>query len=519
MAVRTTTSTANVRKVGGATDSTTHSFSDEEKVAFADYINSALRGDKDLQTILPINTNDMSLFSAVNNGLVMCKLINDAVPDTIDERALNKTNLNAFRITENQILCINSAKAIGCNVVNIGPQDLSEGKTHLVLGLIWQIVKIGLFSKINLINHPELYRLLEPGETIEDLLRLPTDQILLRWLNYHLKNAGSNRRVHNFTNDIKDSEVYTIVMSQIAPQHCNRGPLSEQDLTKRAGLVLDNADKLGCRKFVTSKDIVKGHQKLNLAFVANLFNKWPGLEPIATPIPQIEETREEKTYRNWMNSLGADPFVNYLYEDLRDGTVLLQLFNKISPGIVDQRRVNVNPSNSFKKLENCNYCVDLGKQLNFSLVSIQGKDIMDANKTFTLAILWQMMRFHVLSILNSLGGGRKIGDNEILSWAEGKVRAAGKSSRITSFHDPTLRDGIFILDLIDAIRSGSVSYDLVERDGSDKANLMNAKYAISIARKIGATIFALPEDIVEVKNKMILTLLAGLMAVDLGVSH
>jgi len=31
-----------------------------------------------------------------------------------------------------------------------------------------------------------------------------------------------------------------------------------------------------------------------------------------------------------------------------------------------------------------------------------------------------------------------------------------------------------------------------------------------------AVVFALPEDIVEVKNKMIMTLIAGLMAVDLG---
>jgi hypothetical protein len=139
-------------------------------------------------------------------------LINDAVPETIDERVLNKTNLNAFRITENQTLCINSAKAIGCNVVNIGPQDLIEGKTHLVLGLIWQIVKIGLFSKINLVNHPELYRLLEEGETIEDFLKLPIDQILLRWMNYHLKNAGSTKRVKNFTSDIKVRFFFEIVL-------------------------------------------------------------------------------------------------------------------------------------------------------------------------------------------------------------------------------------------------------------------------------------------------------------------
>lgn len=110
------------------------------------------------------------LFKVVSDGLVMCKLINDAIPGTIDERVLNVKNPNTFQIHENQIVAINSAKSIGCSVINIGPPDLIEGREHLVLGLVWQIVKIGLFSRINLVNHPELYMLLEDGETIEDLL-------------------------------------------------------------------------------------------------------------------------------------------------------------------------------------------------------------------------------------------------------------------------------------------------------------------------------------------------------------
>ena len=39
----------------------------------------------------------------------------------------------------------------------------------------------------------------------------------------------------------------------------------------------------------------------------------------------------------------------------------------------------------------------------------------------------------------------------------------------------------------------------------------NAKYAISMARKIGARVYALPEDLVEVKHKMVMTVFACLM--------
>ncbi|CBI35589.3 unnamed protein product, partial [Vitis vinifera] len=40
---------------------------------------------------------------------------------------------------------------------------------------------------------------------------------------------------------------------------------------------------------------------------------------------------------------------------------------------------------------------------------------------------------------------------------------------------------------------------------------MNASYIISIARKLGCSIFLLPEDITEVNQKMILTLTASIM--------
>ena len=51
----------------------------------------------------------------------------------------------------------------------------------------------------------------------------------------------------------------------------------EKDLTKRAERMLEQADGLGCRQFVTATDVVCGNAKLNMAFVATLFNKHPAL--------------------------------------------------------------------------------------------------------------------------------------------------------------------------------------------------------------------------------------------------
>merc|ERR1719445_786790 len=234
---------------------------------------------------------------------------------------------------------------------------------------------MALYKEINLTTVPGLVRLLQEGESINCLLKLSPEQILLRWVNYQLELAGSSRKICNFSEDIKDSKIY-------------------------------------CKAFVTPRNVVSGYEKLNLAFVANLFNNCPAMEPPEETVCIIE-TREEKCYRNWMNSLGVKPRVNYLYTDLCDGIIIFQLMDIVQPGIVDwNKRVNsrekmaktVEKFGEAKRfqmtLENCNYAVELGKKMNLVLVGIGGNDIMDGHKMLTLALVWQLMRAYTLALLS-----------------------------------------------------------------------------------------------------------------------
>ncbi|KAI8928138.1 calponin homology domain-containing protein [Entophlyctis helioformis] len=511
----------------GHLENTTHTINVDEKESFTVHINQQLANDKDIKSRLPIDPRSMQIFTEAKDGLILAKLINDAQPGTIDERVLNVPTAgkksNTFQMTENNNVVINSAKAIGCSVVNIGSQDIIDGREHLILGLIWQIIKIGLQANIDIKVHPELFRLLEPGEQLEDFLKLPADQILLRWFNYHLKKAGHSRKVNNFTSDIKDGENYTVLLNQLAPEFCSRAPLQTSDLYQRAEQILVNADKINCRKYLTAKTMVEGNQKLNFAFVAHLFNTRPGLEKLTeAEMAQLDEwlfssegDREARAFALWLNSLGVDPFVNNLFDDLQDGLVLLQAMDKVHPGLVDWKKVNKPApiASKFKKVENCNYAIVLGKSLKFSLVGIQGSDIFDCNKTLTLGLVWQLMREHVVQTLKSLSkAGQDITDAAIIKWANETVRGSGKQSGMTNFKDSSLHSGVFLLDLINAIKKGVVNYELVTAGNTDEAAKLNAKYAISIARKLGATIFVLPEDIVEVKPKMIMTFVGTIMA-------
>lgn len=526
-----TANTANKTFIGGKTSGTTHTINDEERTEFTRHINSVLAGDNLIGERLPFDTESFQVFDECKDGLVLSQLINDSVPDTIDTRVLNlpsakKKVLNNFQMSENANIVINSAKAIGCVVVNVHSEDIIDGKEHLILGLIWQIIRRGLLSKVDIKLHPELYRLLEDDETLEQFLRLPPEQILLRWFNYHLKNAGSNRRVSNFSKDVSDGENYTVLLNQLQPEYCDLKPLQTSDLLQRAEQVLANADKIGVRKYLTPTSLVAGNPKLNLAFVAHLFNTYPGLDPIEEhEAPEIEEfdaegEREARVFTLWLNSLDVDPPIVSLFEDLKDGLVLLQAFDKVLPGSVSFKHINKKPASGelsrFKALENTNYGVEIGKANNFSLVGIDGSDIVDGNKLLTLGLVWQLMRRNIVQTLNSLGNGKHISDSDILSWANAQVKKLGKPGSIRSFNDKSLSNGVFLLDVLNGIKPGYVDYDLVYQGANitDEEKYANARLAISIARKLGALIWLVPEDINEVRSRLILSFVGSLMSVS-----
>ncbi|EGS20030.1 uncharacterized protein CTHT_0045270 [Thermochaetoides thermophila DSM 1495] len=518
--------------VQGSNANITHTINEDERTEFTRHINAVLAGDPDIGHRLPFPTDTFEMFDECKDGLVLAKLINDSVPDTIDERVLNipgkkHKTLNAFQMTENNNIVIESAKGIGCSVVNIGAQDIIEVREHLILGLIWQIIRRGLLGKIDIKLHPELYRLLEEDETLEQFLRLPPEQILLRWFNYHLKAANWPRRVTNFSNDVKDGENYTVLLAQIGAEYgCTRAPLQTRDLLQRAEQVLHNADKLGCRKFLTPSSLVAGNPKLNLAFVANLFNTHPCLEPITEEEKlQVEDfdaegEREARVFTLWLNSLDVQPAVQSFFDDLRDGTILLQAYDKVIPNSVNWRYVNKPPAHGgemlrFKAVENTNYAIELGKQNGFSLVGIQGADITDGQRTLTLGLVWQLMRKDITLTLKGLAqrlGKREITDNEMVRWANDMSRKGGRTSSIRSFKDPAIGTGVFLLDVLNGMKSSYVDYDLVTPGLTEEDAYNNAKLAISIARKMGATIWLVPEDICQVRSRLVTTFIGSLMA-------
>lgn len=196
-------------------------------------------------------------------------------------------------------------------------------------------------------------------------MSLPPEKILLRWMNFQLNKSSYKKTVTNFSTDVKDAEAYAHLLNVLAPEHSNPSTLAVKDPLQRAKLVLDHADRMGCKRYLTAKDIVDGSPNLNLAFVAHVFQHRNGLSTQTKQISFLETlpddaqvSREERVFRFWINSLGNSTYIDNVFEDLRNGWILLETLDKVSPGIVNWKIANRPPIKlPFKKVENCNQVV------------------------------------------------------------------------------------------------------------------------------------------------------------------
>merc|ERR1719240_1902915 len=205
----------------------------------------------------------------------------------------------------------------------------------------------------------------------------------------------------------------------------------------------------------------------------------------------------------WINSLGIEGlYVNDLYMDIADCQGLLKTIDAVQPGIVSWKSVNKPKGDKalskFKTVENANYAVVLCKQLNFSMVNCGGVDLVDGNQKIFLAIMAQLMRQHFVNLLSRLSSaGGTIDEAAVIAWANGKVEASGKASQIRDFRDKAISRGVFLIDLCAAINPDAVEAELVLAGDTPEECLLNAKYVISLARKVGASVFCSPDDIIE----------------------
>ncbi len=202
-----------------------------------------------------------------------------------------------------------------------------------------------------------------------------------------------------------------------------------------------------------------------------------------------KKEEDEKTFKNWLVTfLGAPLVEESLYENLRDGLILLKLIEKLWPGSTDPKQYEKTPNgNRFKMIINGNYVVEVCRKQKLVLPGTNGVDIVDCNESKVLGLLWQLMRVSSVAV-----AGNK-SEEELVQWANGILK--GKQPEIKSLKEPELKSGQYLINLLAAVQPTAVDFGAVKEGKTDEEADLNAKYVLGVAKDMGIKSALTFEDI------------------------
>ena len=531
------------RRDGGAPGVTP--IDESERVALVKHLNWALKGDPHTGDVVPMDPSGDAVFKAAAPGVLLSKFVLRVAPAALDPRALNLPQgrpLGSDAKLQNQTLCLNAVTAVGCGVQGLSPRQLVDAPSHQqgTLQLVWNLTRSALLGPIKTSKMPQLNGLCLVGEDPAVLAKYRPEQVLLRWVNHHIRGyleaspeqAAVPRtfRVTNLHADLADALALAIVLHQVLPHRSAAwdaacAALGASSTSERAEGVLEAARLGGVEMFEPQAgDLTAPRPRMLLAFVAAIFHTHPGLveQPAAPKAAKARralrsnpsQAREEAALRMWMASLGLGlESLSSLYEDCRDGVAFLRLVDFIKPGTIDWSRVLLEPRSIYERVQNCNHAVRAARFLGLVVEGFSGKDLADGISMYILSMASQLMRAHVCLFLDELG----LGEGDVLEWANCQVRRHDDAfeMRLRGFADAQIRTGVFVLRLLRAVAPECTREELILPGDTEEERAQNARYAISCAHKAGCTVFATWEDVIEGRPRMILCLLAALMAEDL----
>mmetsp|Transcript_11987 Transcript_11987/g.19209 ORF Transcript_11987/g.19209 Transcript_11987/m.19209 type:complete len:296 (+) Transcript_11987:1615-2502(+) len=257
------------------------------------------------------------------------------------------------------------------------------------------------------------------------------------------------------------------------------------------------------------------------------------------------EPSQEKAVRMWINNIGVqNRYIHRLLNACSNGVLLLRLLDHIAKSsVVDWKKAYPKPSNKFRELANCQQFIERCKEtpFNFKVGTTTGQDINERHSKHVLSVTWQLRKFHMFEFLKSIyvrkfGGGQKtaeskirIDEGKIAQWCMSTIETAldenggyppeashvdleGIGSKIKGFDEKTLKTGLYLLLLIWAKDPESIDWANASTGVTRDQRLGNATYAISVARKMGCTIFLQPADIIKVRPRMILSFVSAVLA-------
>jgi hypothetical protein len=189
---------------------------EEERSICARFVNKKCKDIQLLADKLPMDPSNEDLFTVMSDGMVLIHLLNMIEADTIDMRVVcTKPNPNIYQIRENLNKALGGCKG-HIKTVGINVSSFLEKSPKYILAVLVQINRILALQSFTLKDCAELIALQFEDEDDADFAKLTPEQLLVRWVNYHLKKAGQPMEpINNLGKDIKDSKAMLYVLNQL----------------------------------------------------------------------------------------------------------------------------------------------------------------------------------------------------------------------------------------------------------------------------------------------------------------
>lgn len=424
---------------------------------------------------LPLNEDN--LLERLSDGVLLCAMTNTLHPGTIDEAAAKThepmqnfnialMSMHMYGVYFNQIERI----WIGSELCALYPP-----------GILLQIIRVLSLAKISPKDNEKLVNVFSNWKDemlVANILSVSREEVLIRWVNYHLARVSSKICMTNFTSTLCDSIIYAHLLQAVAPAEKRQRLASveavsaETDHVKRAQMIVNSAEVLGMTGLIAAEHIAdstktfKPSQSLksqiiytmNVAFLAQLCARYPAIEPPAGKImdqaltetlrrPGYARGSLEETLLMWLNSFGLNSAVTYLDSDLRSGLVLLQVWETMFPKSVDWSYATIRiedqqpPISSLCCLANCTEVVKNAVKQGIS-TKCTAQDILNGDLKVILPLLREMMLMHVqMKRAKYLGLKKrtKVSDTELLDFFNDQMKRQRAHFEIADINDPRLK--------------------------------------------------------------------------------
>lgn len=121
------------------------------------------------------------------DGYILLQGFDKVIPGSVIWRRVSKPKedqeLSRFKAVENTNYAVDLAKGNGMHIVGIQGSDIVDGRRTLVLGLVWQLMRLSINQTLASIS--------KNGKGV-------TDQDMIKWANETVKKGGKSSQMRSF---------------------------------------------------------------------------------------------------------------------------------------------------------------------------------------------------------------------------------------------------------------------------------------------------------------------------------